>query len=239
MYLTAFVEHAMRYLIRFVAAISLLVLLSSCEVIESFVLGADLALGTSAEASTAIDYNNISVTRTDDGAFVLGNPDAKFTLVVFEDYRCSHCINYEPTIIRFLQDYVVTGDAKFEPRMLQTASPDDSVFRIAQCAGEHNPDKFFEYREELFNMTSRGWDAAKSPRKFASKFDLSYSDILSCTNNVTQIATDATLAQKVGATGTPYVMYRDELGNIKLLDIGQAPAYDQLKAFVDSILVLH
>ena len=137
-----------------------------------------------------------------------------------------------------MKDYVETGKAKFEFRMLQTASPDDSIFRIAQCAGDQNPDKFFEYREELFNMTSRGWNQSSSPRDFASKFGLNYADILACTEDVTQVITDEELATAVGATGTPFIFYRTGDSDPLPMQASQAPNYDQLKAFVDTVLMV-
>lgn len=180
-----------------------------------------------------VDFASIPVTRTQDGAFVAGNPDAPFTLVVFEDYRCSHCVEYEPTIQRYLKDFVETGKAKFEFRMLQTASPDDTIFRLAQCAGEQVPARFFEFREMLFEMAARGWNPASAPRDFASKANLNYSEILGCTAGVTQIATDANLAQEARVTGTPFLLYRDANGNLSSMPIGQAPNYDALKSFVE------
>lgn len=189
-----------------------------------------LGLGS---GGVTVDYASIPVTRSEDGAFVAGNPDAPFTLVAFEDYRCHACLSYEPTLKQYLKDYVETGRAKFEFRMLQTASPDDTMFRLAQCAGEQIPARFFEFRDIMFDMSSRGWNPGSSPRDFATRAGLNYSDLLACTPDVAQVRTDAALATAVNVSGTPFMLYRDASGNLSPLPLGQAPNYDQLKAFVD------
>lgn len=184
-----------------------------------------------------VNYDAIPVTRTDDDAFVLGDPAAPLTLVAWEDFRCSHCLDYEPTLQQFIKDYVETGKVKFEFRMLQTASPDDTMFRLLQCTGEQQPDLYYKARYELFSMTARGWSAATSPRTFAERLDLNYSDILSCTSDVTQMATDSALAQSVGISGTPALATRDAAGRLTVVP-QQQPSYNNLKTYIDGLLLL-
>ncbi len=186
-------------------------------------------------ASVTIDYANIPVTRTEDGAFVLGNPEAAFTLVVFEDYNCGHCQSYEPTIKQFIKEYVETGLARFEYRNLRTASPSDTIFRVVQCAGEQQPQRFFEFREEMFNLVARGgWRDTTSPRQFAERVGVNYSQILECAQTgANQVVADEALARSANVTGTPFVLFRGASGELAPVP-GQAPSFNQLKAFVDS-----
>jgi len=114
-------------------------------------------------ASVTIDYANIPVTRTEDGAFVLGNPEAAFTLVVFEDYNCGHCQSYEPTIKQFIKEYIL------------------------ECAQ----------------------------------------------TGANQVVADEALARSANVTGTPFVLFRGASGELAPVP-GQAPSFNQLKAFVDS-----
>lgn len=188
-------------------------------------------------SSVDIDYANIPVTRADDGAFVLGNPDAPFTLVIFEDYNCGFCQSYEATIKQYLRDFVQPGLAKFEYRNLRTASPSDTIFRVVQCAGEQQPERFFEFRAEMFNLVARsGWRDTTSPRQFAERIGVDYSQLLACASTANQVVNDELLARQVGVTGTPFVLFRNASGTIAPLPIGQAPSYSQLKAFVESQL---
>lgn len=186
--------------------------------------------------NVTIDYANIPVTRTEDGAFVLGNPDAQLSLVVFEDYNCGFCQGYESTIKQFIKEYVETGLMKFEYRNLRTASPSDTIFRVAQCAGEQQPQRFFEFREEMFSMVTRnGWRDTTSPRQFAERIGVDYSQILECVQTANQVAADEALARQVNATGTPFVLIRNASGAIAPVP-GQAPSFRDLKTFLDAQL---
>src|SRR6188474_1184283 len=54
-------------------------------------------------------YADIPFSRTEDGAPVLGNPDAPITIIEFADFACPFCQRYEPTMQEFIQEYVATG----------------------------------------------------------------------------------------------------------------------------------
>ena len=58
-------------------------------------------------------FADIPQSRTEDGAFVLGDPDAPVTIVEFADFMCPHCQAYQTTVNRFIEQYVATGQAKF------------------------------------------------------------------------------------------------------------------------------
>jgi protein-disulfide isomerase len=191
--------------------------------------------------SISIDYSKMPVTRTDDGAFVLGNPEAPLTVVTWEDFFCSHCHDYEPTMRQFIKNYVETGKVKYEFRMLRTASPNDALFRLAQCVGEADADAFFKGREMLFDMTSKGWDSATSPRQLAADLGIEYSQILDCTSDAQQLATDTALAEALGAGGTPTLLIRDANGNFipqSRTQLSTAPSYANLTAYLDASLSL-
>lgn len=192
-----------------------------------------LGVGSS---SVTIDYANIPVTRMEDGAFVLGSPEAQLSLVVFEDYNCGHCQNYESTIKQFIKEYVEPGLMKFEYRNLQTASPSDTIFRIVQCAGEQQPQRFFEFREEMFNLVTRsGWRDSTSPRQFAERIGVDYNQILECARSANQIVADEALARELRVTGTPFVLLRNASGDVVPVP-GQAPSFRDLQAFLNSQL---
>ncbi len=74
-----------------------------------------------AQSGGDVDYASIPQFRTADGGFVLGNPDAPFTVIEFADFYCPHCQEYHPEIQKFLTNYVATGKAEFEYRIFPTA----------------------------------------------------------------------------------------------------------------------
>ncbi|MGQ9910017.1 MAG: thioredoxin domain-containing protein [Candidatus Flexifilum sp.] len=62
--------------------------------------------------------------RTPDGGFVLGDPDAPITIIEFADWACPHCQDYHTTISALIADQVAAGRAAFEFRILPTAGRD-------------------------------------------------------------------------------------------------------------------
>ena len=55
------------------------------------------------------DYSEIPQSFTDDGAPVLGDPNAPITIVEFADFMCPHCQEYTETIGRVIEEHVITG----------------------------------------------------------------------------------------------------------------------------------
>src|SRR5689334_6670070 len=72
--------------------------------------GSGPSAGVTASNDPAIAYYAaIPHSRTADGAFVLGDPNAPVSIIVFEDFTCPACQNYKPTMDSFVQNFVVTG----------------------------------------------------------------------------------------------------------------------------------
>jgi protein-disulfide isomerase len=180
---------------------------------------------TSQTAST-IDYSQIPQSRTSDGGFVLGNPDAFVTIIEFADYGCPHCQNYKPTVDQFIREYVQTGKAKFELRIFPTAGGQLTYFigQIATCLENQRQGAFWEAGELFFQKAIRGLYNQDTARTVTQELGLNYSEALSCSNTQEQIATDIALGQQLGVNGTPalLVRYGDETPFI----IGEA--YDNL-----------
>lgn len=172
---------------------------------------AAIALSASGLNPSAItlDYSNSPMTRQDDGGFVVGDPEAPVTIVVFEDFRCPHCQNYQSELKQFIRDQVFTGKARFEFRMMATSSgTDGTLFTLAECAEQLQAGLFWPAHDELFEMASRGWRNDTGPREFAQKFNLNYSSLLDCQSSARQYQVDGNLARSLGVTGTPSLMVR-------------------------------
>lgn len=181
-----------------------------------------------------IDYSAIPTTKAPDGAIVLGNPEARFTLVVFEDFMCGYCQTYEPELETYIKEMVVSGRARFEFRMLQSSSPSPLMFQLAECAETIKPGSFYAAREELFYLARTGWRADSSPRSFASALGLNYNDVLKCQATATQYVTDAQLARQLGAQGTPSVFIRIDNSQPRAeARLGARPDAATLRRFID------
>jgi len=180
-----------------------------CESIGNTVVSGESQEAEVPPAESSIDYLSMTYSRADDGGFVIGDPDAPITIVYFSDYACPHCQTYEPTIVRFLQDYVVTGLAQFEFRVFATAGGQQTVFAggIADCLSAYHPGAFWIARERFSQLAEAG-QYADAPRILADELGAPYDDLLSCQAESTRVQMDMALGQQVGVTGTPAILVR-------------------------------
>ena len=155
-------------------------------------------------------YVGLEVSRAEDGAFVLGDEEASITLVVFEDFLCPHCQNYQETIHEFVEKYVSTGVAKFEFRMLPVISEVYSpmIFRIAECSNELSEGSFFTVHDYLFELGEQRLLNDETASLVADEFDFDQEALETCMLTATQWETDWELARQLGIQGTPGVRMR-------------------------------
>ena len=199
-----------------------------------------VVISNNSSAGPSIDYSQIPQSRAEDGAFVLGNPDAPVTLIEFADFVCPHCVSYEPTISQFVQDYVVTGQAKLEYRMFPTAGGDMTRFagQIAECADDQRPGAFWEAYALLYDMARNGQYNQELGQRVANSLNLSYAELLNCSTNAQQVATDVAFGRAQGVSGTPAVRVRYGDNPAQLLVINGQPiegggaSLDQLRAMM-------
>jgi len=155
------------------------------------------------------DYRQIPQTRTEDGAFLLGDHDAPITIVVFADFTCPHCQVYEETLSRFIDEYVVTGQARFEYRMFPIVHPQYAPFtaQLAECADELRPGAFWQARDLIFVLSAEERYEEMS-RYVAKSFDLEEEALLECAADAQQYRVDLQVGQEAGVQGTPAVLVR-------------------------------
>ena len=160
--------------------------------------------------ATSIDFSAIPQSRTEDGAYVLGNPDAPVTIVEFADFACPHCQEYRHTMDQFIREQVVPGNAKFEFRLFPTTGGAMSEFagRVAQCAEDQETGSFWRAYDLFYQLAESGQYSDQMGRIVAERLGLDYSQILNCTSGATQVTTDVALGRRVGVSGTPAVLIR-------------------------------
>ena len=99
------------------------------------------------------DWSTI-VTRTAEGGFLMGNPNAKVKLVEFGSMTCPHCAEFEEQGGKPLVDnYVKKGLASWEFRNFVRDPFDMTATLLARCGGEAN---FFGMTRTLFH-DQRNW----------------------------------------------------------------------------------
>lgn len=184
------------------------------------------------------DYTGIHAERTDDGAFILGDPAAPITVVAWEDFLCPHCQNYQSTIKKFFEDYVRTGRARFEFRMLPISQGQSAfTFGLVECVAiiEDDPFAFWPAHDAMFALTTTNgtnYDGGD----FADEVGIPYGELLDCVEDADQVDTDLALARSVddGSTisGTPALAWRLNDGPIRTDIINRQPTHEQLASLV-------
>jgi protein-disulfide isomerase len=94
------------------------------------------------------DWSTV-VTKSAEGGFVMGNPDAKVKLVEFGSMTCPHCAEFEEQGGKALVDnYVKKGLVSWEFRNFVRDPFDMAATLLARCGGEAN---FFGMTRTMFH----------------------------------------------------------------------------------------
>lgn len=187
----------------------------------------------SVEAREVTIFASIPQSRTEDGGFVLGSPDAPITIVVFADFLCPHCQDYESALTPFIEQYVAAGQARLEQRFFPVVDPTFSVLAIqlAECAESIRPGSFWDARAILFDLAAQERFNAGTAAKFAAQIGIDEALLLQCTPTATQVQIDTALARQLNVGGVPSVWMRAADGKIQPIP-GPRPTLEQLEILV-------
>lgn len=143
----------------------------------------------------------------DNPVAVKGSESAPVTIVEFTDYQCPFCArSYEDIFSQIMSDYIDTGKVRYILRDLPLPfHPNAENAAIAvRCAGEQ--DKYFEMYGLIFEGQADWEGLADAKPTFATYGDQLGINIRPCQGDdsiLTAVQDDLTLANSVGATGTP------------------------------------
>lgn len=181
------------------------------------------------------DYSQIPQSRTDDGGFILGDPDAPITIVAFEDFLCGHCQSYKSTVDKLVSQYVAKGMARFEYRFTPVVDPAYSrlTAQLAECAEILRPGAFWNAHDRLYELASARRFSDNSARTFAEMMDMPYTELLECTRDATQVDIDTQLATQLQVRGTPTVFFRLGDGAPQPSPFSNQPNIEQLGALIE------
>lgn len=115
-----------------------------------------------------------------DSDHVLGNPNAKVTVIEYSDFECPFCGKmFAETIPKLKENFIKNGDVKFIYRHFPLRSIHQYAQKSAEaseCAGEQG--KFWEYHDTVFEKQALlGMDSLKS---WAKELGLNSSQFDSC-----------------------------------------------------------
>jgi protein-disulfide isomerase len=136
-------------------------ILASAAFLSSAASNAEIAVeakGNTESAAVAPAPNNgdwsAIVTRTPEGGFLMGNPNAKVKLVEFGSLTCDHCASFEEKAGKpLVENYVKKGLVSWEFRNFVRDPFDMTAALLARCGGEAS---FFGMTRALF-ANQKGW----------------------------------------------------------------------------------
>ena len=89
-----------------------------------------------------------TVTMTDRGGFLMGNPNAPVKLIEYASITCPHCAEFSEQGGPILRDrYVRSGQVSWEYRPYMIFPTDPGIFMLLRCLG---PQAFFRVSEQLY-----------------------------------------------------------------------------------------
>lgn len=147
----------------------------------------------------------------DNGSPLLGNPNAKVTLVEFGDYQCFFCNkHFHETEELLMENYITTGKVKMIFKDFNIIGPDSvSASNAAHCASEQN--MFWEYHDTLYNHwtgENNGWAASENLVTFAEEMGLDMNKFNKCFE-------ESRFQQKIDASNQ----------DARTLELGGTPAF--------------
>lgn len=115
---------------------------------------------------------------------VLGNKDARVTVIEYASLGCPHCANFHSgTFVDVKRDYIDTGKIKFIFRDFPLGRPALAATMISRCAGSA---KFFGM-VDIFFRSQQQWSRAENPMEALTKIarfgGMSSEDVQACFQN--------------------------------------------------------
>jgi protein-disulfide isomerase len=174
---------------------------------------------TSDSSNSATMYNGVPAAFTEDGAYILGDPNAPITVVEFADFRCPFCLEYLPTVNEFIETEVLTGRARFEFRMFPTADNEAIAFRAMECAVPDNaPADFWRLHNTMFDITAVADSEREIAVLLAAESNMDAGALLECMQTADQYITDQAVGNSAGVRGTPAIRLRLPSGELLIID---------------------
>jgi len=138
---------------------------------------------------------------------VLGNEDAKLTIVEFSDFQCPFCKRARDDAVKQIEEqYIKTGKVKFVYRDFPLTSIHPMAQKsaeAAECADDQG--KFWEYHDLIFEK--QAGLSITSLKQWAGELGLNENDFNKCLDSgkyTNEVNKDASDAQRAGGQGTPY-----------------------------------
>ncbi len=192
--------------------------------------------------------NNDPVKVSVDDDPILGDKNAKITIIEFSDYECPFCKrHFDETLPQIVKEYINTGKVKLVYRDLPLPFHDPMATTeaiAANCAGVQDGDTgYFKYHDEIFKRTKSNGNGLTIDDlyKISDDLKLNTEKLKTCMNDPKQaeeVKKDMADAGNVGANGTPafFIGKSTNDGIIESVLTSGAQPFSVFKTIIDELL---
>lgn len=182
--------------------------------------------------------NSSFQTLTENGSPMLGDPNARITIVEFGDYQCTYCHAFhQNTKDQIIQEYVDAGKVNFIFRDFPLNGPDSVLAAQATyCANDQG--KFWQYHDELYNNWGgerTGWVNQRSLDKFANDIGLDLNEFGKCLSDKkyeSKVLDNQKYGEGIDVDATPtFIIFTDK----KITKIVGAQPFSVFQQVLDNI----
>ena len=165
------------------------------------------------------DSSNSSVLTKENlikGSIIMGNPNAKITIVEFGDYQCTFCYKFhDETMKKITDEYIKTNNVNFVYKDFPL-NGEQSILasEAAYCAEKQN--KFWEYHNTLYNNwggENTGWITENVLLGFARDLEMNLDDFSQCLGNSEfrqKVLDNEQFGREIGINATPsFLIFND------------------------------
>jgi protein-disulfide isomerase len=179
---------------------------------------------------------------------ILGDKNAKVTIIEFSDYECPFCKrHFDDTLPDLIKEYIDTGLVKIVFRDLPLSFHDPMATTeaiAANCARAQGDDTtYFKYHHEIFKRTKSNGNglAIDDLYKISDDLKLNTVKLKECMDDPKQkeeVQKDLTDASTVGANGTPafFIGKSTDDGIIEAPLTSGAQPFSVFKTIIDELL---
>ena len=180
------------------------------------------------------DSNVLSKKNLLDGASILGDPDAKITIVEFGDYQCTFCYKFhQDTMKKINANYISSGKVNFVYKDFPLNGEASKIAAEASyCAQKQG--KFWQYHDIIFdnwNGENTGWVTRNALIEFAKYSELDIEGFNTCMNNSEfkeKVLQNEQFAREINIDATPSFLIFSENDVYRIIGAQSFERFEQV-----------
>ena len=192
------------------------------------------AIMISGQEESSTKSMNLSKKNLLDGSTILGNPDARISIVEFGDYQCTFCYKFhDDTMMQILEKYIVEGKVNFVYKDFPLNGPPSAMASEASyCAQEQG--KFWKYHDLIYKNwegENTGWLTRDALDRFAEDIELDLSKFNSCMNDSKyrqKVLEIEQFARQINIDATPSFIIFDDTNAYRIIGAQPFEKFEQV-----------